>query len=100
MGKSKDTHTEHYESSGGDNDYWVLHIDKPKRLPAYSVECEDVIEHLQMTFQEGEAFKALWRNGQLRLGNGKPGDSHYRNAQKVRHFGQRMEAMEEKRKGK
>lgn len=81
-------------SSGSDNDYWVAHISHPKRLTPYTAECEDLIEHFQMSFQEGEAFKALWRNGMLRLGQGKPGDTHLRNAEKVRHFGERMEAME------
>lgn len=84
-------------SSGGDNDYWVAHIYNPKRLEPYSAECEDLIEHFEMTFQEGEAFKALWRKGQMRIGNGKPGDTHLRNAQKVRHFGARMEAIEERK---
>ena len=84
-------------SSGGDNDYWVARIKNPKRLEPYSAECEDLIEHFQMTFQEGEAIKALWRKGQMRVGNGKPGDTHLRNAQKVRHFGARMEAIEEQR---
>lgn len=82
------------ESSGRDNDYWIAEIAKPKRLSPCVVECEDLIEHFQMTFQEGEAFKALWRNGMLRLGLGKPGDTHLRNAQKVGHFGNRMEAVE------
>lgn len=82
------------QSSGGDNDYWVAEIRNPKRLDPYKAECEDLIEHFQMSFQEGEAFKALWRNGMLRLGMGKPGDSHLRNAEKVQHFGNRMVAME------
>lgn len=84
-------------SSGGDNDYWIASITHPKRLEPYDAECEDLIEHFQMSFQEGEAFKALWRKGQARIGNGKPGDSPLRNAQKVRHFGARMEVMEERR---
>ena len=83
-------------SSGGDNDYWIAKITHPKRLDPYDAECEDLIEHFEMTFQEGEAFKALWRKGQARIGNGKPGDSPLRNAQKVRHFGARIEAMEER----
>lgn len=82
------------ESSGGDNDYWVLPIRNPKRLVPYEAECEDIIEALQMTFQEGEAFKALWRKGMIRLGKGKPGDTSLRNAEKVAHFGSRMVAME------
>lgn len=83
-------------SSGGDNDYWIAKITHPKRLEPYEAECEDLIEHFQMTFQEGESFKALWRKGQARIGNGKPGDSPLRNAQKVRHYGARMEVMEER----
>lgn len=81
------------ESSGGDNDYWIAKVTHPKRLVAYEAECEDLIEMFQMTFQEGEAFKALWRNGMLRLGLGKPGDTELRNAEKVSHFGNRMVAM-------
>ena len=82
------------ESSGGDNDYWIARIDNPKRLEPYSAECEDLIELFQMTFQEGEAFKALWRKGQMRIGNGKPGDTLLRNSEKVFHFAGRMVAME------
>jgi len=82
------------QSSGGDNDYWLVDITHPKRLKAYTAECEDIIEALGMTFQEGEAFKAIWRKCADRFGNGKPGDTPLRNAQKVAHFGQRMVAIE------
>jgi hypothetical protein len=85
------------ESSGGDNDYWIAKVTDPKRLQPYQAECEDLIELFQMTFQEGEAFKALWRKGQMRIGNGKPGDSHLRNAEKVSHFGNRMVAIEQRK---
>lgn len=81
-------------SSGGDNDYWLLSISNPKRLAPYEAECEDIIEALEMTFQEGEAFKAIWRKCGQRLGNGKPGNTALRDAQKVAHFGQRMLAIE------
>ena len=90
------TKTVNQASSGSDNNYWLAKITHPKRLDPYEAECEDLIEHFQMSFQEGEAFKALWRNGQMRIGNGKPGDSHLRNAQKVRHFGTRMEVLEKR----
>jgi hypothetical protein len=86
------------ESSGGDNDYWIAHVKHPKRLEPYSAECEDLIELFQMTFQEGEAFKALWRKGQMRIGNGKPDDTLIRNSEKVHHFGGRMVAMETREK--
>ena len=90
-------HAKPAQSSGGDNDYWVANIADPKRLTPYKAECEDIIEYFQMTFQEGEAFKALWRNGMLRLGMGKPGDTAIRNAEKVSHFGDRMIAMEKRK---
>jgi hypothetical protein len=82
------------QSSGGDNTYWVATVDNPKRLDPYKAECEDLIELFQMTFQEGEAFKALWRKGQLRIGNGKPGDTLLRNSEKAYHYSGRMVAME------
>lgn len=82
------------QSSGGDNDYWVARIDNPKRLTPYQAECEDLIEHFQMTFAEGNAFKALWRKGMDRVAKGKPGDTPLRNAEKVAYYGARMVAME------
>lgn len=82
------------QSSGGDNDYWVASIDNPKRLAPYQAECEDLIEHFQMTFAEGDAFKALWRKGMDRVAKGKPGDTPLRNAEKVAYYGARMVAME------
>jgi hypothetical protein len=93
---SSDTKTasEQQQSSGGDNEYWIAHVSHPKRLEPYMAECEDLIELFQMTFQEGEAFKALWRKGQMRIGKGKPGDTLIRNSEKVYHFGGRMVAME------
>jgi hypothetical protein len=88
------------ESSGGDNDYWVADITDPKRLAPYKAECEDIIEHFQMSFQEGEAFKALWRNGAMRLGKGKHGHIHHPKAEKVSHMGKRMEVIEKRKVNK
>lgn len=85
------------ESSGGDNDYWLLHIPNPKRLEPYTVECEDIIEAMEMTFQEGEAFKALFRKCKIRMGDGKPGDSELRCSEKVQHFGARMVVMDQRK---
>jgi hypothetical protein len=83
-------------SVGGDNDYWLVDIPNPKRLEPYTVECEDIIEALNMTFQEGEAIKAVFRKCKARMGDGKPDDTPLRNAQKVAHYGTRMVAMEER----
>ena len=84
-------------SSGGDNDYWVVVIDDPKRLAPYKAECEDLIEKFQFNFAEGEAFKALWRKGMANLGNGKPDDTPLRNAEKVAYMGSRMVVIEQRK---
>lgn len=81
-------------SSGGDNDYWLIPVPHPKRLEPYTAEAEDIIEALGMSFQEGEAFKAIIRKCKARMGQGKPGDTALRNAEKVAHFGARMVAIE------
>ncbi len=77
----------HVKQSGGDSDYYLCHILHPKRLKPSIVECEDIIYALQMTFAEGESFKATWRKAVARLNGGKIGDSPIRNAQKVEHYG-------------
>ena len=84
-------------SSGGDNDYWLIEVTHPKRLKSYTAECEDLIEVMGMSFQEGEAFKAIWRKCKDRMGDGKPGDTPLRNAEKVAHFGGRMVAIEKRK---
>ena len=78
-------------SSGTDNNYWLVNIAEPKRLSPYDAECEDIIEALKMDFQEGEAFKAIWRKAGQRLGN-----TAIRDAEKVAHFGARMVVMEKR----
>jgi len=75
------------ESSGGDSNYYLAHITHPKRLDPHITECEDIIRALDMTFDEGEAFKAIWRNAAMRLGGGKLGDSAVRNGEKTQHYG-------------
>ncbi len=78
-------------SDGGQQDYYLCKVTHPSRdVEPYQAECEDIIRHLGMTFDEGEAFKAIWRNCRLRDGDGKPGDSEVRNGEKVRHFGDGM----------
>jgi hypothetical protein len=62
----------------------------PERHP-YVAECGDIIEALDMTFAEGEAFKALWRGAAARQGRAKGTDPVY-DADKVKHFGTRVAA--------
>jgi hypothetical protein len=57
----------------------------------YVAECADIIEALNMTFNEGEAFKAIWRLAAGRLGRVKPGSAGMQyDADKVAHYGVRV----------
>lgn len=79
----------------GDNvDYYLLNIQRPKRLASYQCECSDIIEALGMSFNEGEAFKAIWRRAALKLGNGKPNATTKYDAEKIAYYGNRILAEE------
>lgn len=80
------------EYTGGSVGYYTVRVEKPTVLPEpYTVECNDVIEALGMTFAEGNAFKAIWRLCAARQGKAKEGyrDGLY-DAEKVVFFGNRM----------
>ena len=78
------------ENSGGDVNYYRAKITHPKRGEPYEAECEDIIAKLNLNFQEGEAFKAIWRKGAQRtLGIGKAGNTELRDAEKMAHYGAR-----------
>lgn len=77
--------------SGGLNNYWLVTIDKPQRGGApYQAEADDIIFALNLTFDEGEAFKAIWRSATARLGYGKPDNTPLYNAQKLVHRAKRI----------
>lgn len=78
--------------SGGLNNYYVVTIKNPQRKEQepYQAECEDIIQALGMTFDEGCAFKALWRNAAARMGNGKPGNSSVYDCEKLVHYANRI----------
>lgn len=75
--------------TGGNVNYYLVSVKKPKRLTPYEAECEDIIRVLGMTFAEGNCFKAIWRSAAARLGNGKPGADAYGiyDAEKIKHYG-------------
>lgn len=81
----------------GDHYYRVRVADpiSPELAP-YSAECADIIEALGMTFNEGEAFKAIWRLAAARQGRGKPGNKAQYDADKAAHYGGRI-AVQTKR---
>lgn len=78
--------------SGGRVNYYLVHVAHPQRedQPAYQAECEDIIQALGMTFDEGCLFKALWRSAAARQGNGKPGSSDIYDAEKMAHYAGRI----------
>lgn len=78
--------------SGGLNNWYVVPVKNPQRKEQepYQAECEDIIQALGMTFDEGCAFKALWRNAAARMGNGKPGNTAVYDAEKLVHYANRV----------
>lgn len=82
--------------TGGSSDYYKVKIEKPTtefKLP-YEAECNDIIEALNMSFAEGNVFKALWRRAAARLDNGKPGTTSKYDAEKMVFFSKRELAKE------
>lgn len=72
--------------------YYLAEIQYPQRetqIP-YIAECEDIIEALEMTPDEGNIFKAVWRSAAARLGNGKPDHKALYDAEKMLHYAGRL----------
>lgn len=82
--------TEQY--TGSSSNYYKVYVKHPTTLPdPYEAECNDIIESLQMTFAEGNAFKAIWRKARARQGVKKKGyDNGVYDSEKVVFFGERM----------
>lgn len=80
------------EYTGSSSNYYKVYVKHPTTLPEpYEAECNDVIESLQMTFAEGNAFKAIWRKAKSRQGVKKKGyDNGVYDSEKVVFFGERM----------
>lgn len=80
------------ELTGGKTNYYLANIEKPQRAEQapYQAECEDIIEALEMTFDEGNIFKELWRRANHRKNNGKPGYKWKYGAEKILHYATRL----------
>lgn len=77
--------------TGGLSDHYLADVKNPQRGgDPYQAECDDIIFALNMTFDEGEAFKAIWRTCTARLGYGKKGNTALYNAQKLVHRSKRI----------
>lgn len=87
------------EYTGGSVSYYAVDINRPldKKSGPYKAECQDIIDALGMDFNEGCAFKAIWRRAAARnLGLRKKGyDDGLYDAQKVEFYGMRMVAKAE-----
>lgn len=84
--------------TGGSSSYYTVEVKNATTpgAPAYTAECNDIIEALGMNFAEGNAFKALWRRAAQRtLGLRKAGakDDGLYDAEKVEFFGARLVAQ-------
>lgn len=82
--------------TGGSSDYYKVSIADPTTpgTPAYTAECNDIIEALKMDYALGNIFKAVWRIAKSRLGSGKSGTTTLYDAEKVAFFGNRLVTME------
>lgn len=87
------------EYTGGGTTYYQVDITHPvnEQAQPYTAECQDIIDALGMTFNEGNCFKALWRRCAARtLGKSKRGytDGLY-DAEKVVFYGERLVQLEQ-----
>ena len=78
--------------TGGRVNYYLVYVTHPQRedQPAYQAECEDIIEALELNPDEANIFKEIWRSANARKGNGKPGNTPLRGAEKILHYAQRV----------
>ena len=80
--------TERY--SGGSNDYYMVYVKNPTTLDSpYWVECNDIIEGLDLTYAEANVLKAIWRIAQWRNGMQEKALPTY-DAEKVEFFAKRV----------
>lgn len=80
------------ESSGLRVNYYLVQVDHPQRedQEPYQAECEDIIDALELTFDEANIFKEIWRTARQRQGTGKTGNTPLRAAEKMVHYSGRI----------
>ena len=80
-------------SGGGLTNYYLVNVKHPQREEhqSYIAECEDIIEALELNFDEANIFKEIWRTANERThGLGKAGNTPLRSAQKLVHYSGRI----------
>ena len=89
------------EYTGGSSSYYKVDVSNLVSAgDPYTVECQDVIEALDMSFSEGNIFKAIWRICAAKKGKAKKGyeDSVY-DLEKIIFFAQRELQIEKMKRG-
>ncbi len=79
--------------TGGNVNYYLIKVDKPKRLEPYIAEVEDLIESLNMSFAEGTVLKSLVRLCKLKQNQGKSGSTLLYEAEKIKYYADRIHAQ-------
>ena len=79
-------------SGGGLTNYYLVSVKHPQREEhqSYIAECEDIIEALELNFDEANIFKEIWRTANARKGNAKQGQNDLRAAEKIYHYAGRI----------
>lgn len=86
------------ENSGKHCEYYhcpVTRPQNPNQTEPYIANCEDIIQALGLTFDEGCEFKSLWRRGRARQGYLKAESTPVRDAVKAVHYAQRVLSYEQ-----
>jgi len=86
------------ENSGSHCGYYhcpVTRPQNPNQTEPYIANCEDIIQALGLTFDEGCEFKSIWRRGRGRQGFLKAESTPVRDARKAVHYAQRVLSYEQ-----
>lgn len=78
--------------SGGNVNYYLVEVPHPQRedQAAYQAECDDIADALELTPDEKDIFKEIWRSANARKANGKPGHKAIYGAEKIVHRAARI----------
>lgn len=72
------------EHTGGSSSYYDIEVG------GSTVRCLDIIEALDMSFNEGNIFKAVWRIAAAKQGRTKKGNNMFYDSEKICFFGERL----------
>lgn len=78
------------ENSGGSCDYYIVDVECPQHLKPYKAECGDIVDALQLTPNEANIFKEIWRTANARKGKRKKGNTTLRAAEKIQFYANRI----------